>query len=184
MIMVKFTEKEEQVRRIWLILTFCLTCASLLFNIEGDSFAASVVFGLFGSATIFTMICQCAYNNTGTGYLTFVAFTYPIGLLYSLFSLDKSPTHYLIVNILYHAVSVFYYILCIKLRRINKNAQVRMFRYSEVYNEAAEALRRATNLQELQSIHNDLIQNWPPHFISLLMGEYEAKKTYLSAQPA
>ena len=177
---IEMTEKDKKTRRHWLIATlvYFLGFPALLFLIfvilAGDRLATIALFAfiLILSSIPFWIIYHCAYRKPGTKWLMFYLITVPIQFVSSLPSLRDDPRAWLGIVICL-PICIWWYVLSLKLRKINKLQQPR--KQDPQYLKAVHALKSAKTMEELEWQFSHLMKEWP-QFETFSSKEYSLRK--------
>ncbi len=133
--MLNLSEKEKKTRKQWLIYFLALFVYQVIYlkiisSTIGIIFLhPAKVFLIQASTLLLLSIIQyyCIYVKYGTGWLTFLLFSIPIGLVLSIATLIFSPpsplTPPLTPQILSMLFSLGYLIPCYRLRKVNQRIQ-------------------------------------------------------------
>jgi len=130
--------------------------------------------------TLLWIIWHFAYKNQGTALLTCWLIWGPIRVLLSTTGLFKeSWTPWVFIeNVLDLSIYAWWYILSLRLRRMNKKKQVPS---CPEYIESLQVLKEQTSRESLNEEFSKLIRNWP-QFEPTSSKEYKLKKTELSGK--
>jgi hypothetical protein len=185
----EISQKEINQRSDWLIATIAsfglcplLAITSFaklsentdLFNNIWYQLAAST----FGSLVSFWLIWHCAYKKPGTKLLTSCLILAPIDALLLALNLFQEPWNIwnTVVNVINASIFLWWYIQCIKLKRINKKIQLQSH---PEYVESLQLLKGQTSRESLDHEFFKLIRTWP-QFERTSSKEYKLKKAELS----
>lgn len=176
----EMSEKDKKTRRHWLIATlvYFLGFPALLFLmfviLAGDRLATIALFGLILilSSIPFWIIYHCAYRKPGTKWLMFYLIILPIQFVSSLQSLREDPRAWLGI-IIGLPICIWWYVLSLKLRKINKSQQPH--KQDPQYLKAVHALKSAKTMEELEWQFSNLMKEWP-QFEAFSSKEYSLRK--------
>ena len=185
----EITQNEIKQRKVWLIATIAsfglcplLAITSFpklsentdLFNNIWYQLAAST----FGSLVSFWIIWHCGYKKPGTKLLTSCLIFAPIDALLLALNLFQEPWNIWnkVVNVINASIFLWWYVQCIKLRRMNKKIQLQSH---PEYLESLQLLKELTTRERLDQEFFKLIRTWP-QFERTSSKEYKLKKDELS----
>lgn len=179
------SSQQEKIRKHWLIcaISTCLVYPLVdfaweLFTQGMPTSSAELYFHLINQTLgliIFALYFHCAYKKHGTRLLTW---TLMLGVA-SLFTLTNLGGKFSLNLILPLCINAWWYLMSLKLRRVNKEIQFSTFHSSEAYLTAKESLDNATSLHDLKYRFHESISNQPNGFRSVLKPLYKTKKAEL-----
>jgi hypothetical protein len=160
-----FTQDEIKVRSQWLTATFwffiwfpLIQSVINFFNPKGHFYLFSLPVQLLW----FWAIWRCAHEKPGTKLLTFLLVLAPLQLiaLVGLLSRRSADLWAYGESLADLALYTWWFILSLKLRRINKRLQLKK-KFTAEYKAALQTLESATTLDELEIKFSELIHTWP-----------------------
>lgn len=199
-ILTKVTQ-EEKGRKIWLavligqfLLNILLT-SFMLFNFDNFKetpsfpknislfFAVNLMVVFFTISLIFNYaLYHCAYKNHGTKLLTFTLVIMVLNIIFDIFNWfsNSTPSNAFISlrTTINCVLDVWWFILSIDLRRINKAIQLSGI-YDKEYLEFVASIRNSKNLEELELKFYEIIRNHPDA-LSTIVEEYKVAKKALA----
>lgn len=165
-------EYEKKIRKRWLLLTFFhFICYAFIITIitsiplisahpledELEGFYGSIII-LFTSSVFFWIYYHCSYRRFDTDLLTFCLWAVPIGLIISTASLYiMGDLDFSLIFVIANAILIYWYILCWKLRKINKNILKRK-NVIEGYQFTLNSLQNSPSLEDLNSRFSSLFE--------------------------
>ena len=187
----EISQKEMKQRKDWLIATIvsfglCPLLAITFFPKLSENTAPfnSICYELAASALVnlilFWMTWRCAYRKPGTKLLTFWVITGLIQVSFSALELfnTSSSVWNKVVNVINASIFLWWYVQCIKLRRINKRIQMQSH---PEYIESLQSLKELTTRESLDQEFFKLIRTWP-QFERTSSKEYKLKKAELEEE--
>jgi hypothetical protein len=191
-LLFQITKREERERKYWLLATICSrivypVVVFLLFDLMAGKiqFTQHSLYKLSIDALIglvlLWMIVHCAYKKHGTKLLLIWLVIIPFRMLFSIiFLVKESHNPWIVAQILLECTMyAWWYILSLRLRKINKTIQYfHVLKNSEEYKKAMSEIQAARTLEDLDSKFHTARKNWPDLEYSLIK-EYRSKRTNL-----
>lgn len=179
----KFTDKEENARKRWLLSTLFLyllppVLAFLHSLIEQENDLIEHAIYIFGSSLAFFILYINAYKNNGTKWLMWSNFAFPISIINQYRDIEYTNERDIIwAFVLYAPLIIWWFITSCELRQINKKAQAEKENCRE-YLKFLHILKDSKTFEELENTYHQIIQRWPK-FECASTSEYKKLKLKL-----